>query len=354
MGGCLSKAPEVDVEGIKRSEVIDAQAAADFKHEKEKVKLLLLGAGESGKSTIFKQMKILHGVVTEEDRRFLTPIVHQNTIEAMKILVAQVEARNLTSQLQAKSSLEKVKLCADEATIDLELGEAIKELWNDPVVQSVWEKQAEYQIVESIKYFLDIIDRIMQPNYLATPQDMLFTRVRTTGIVTDRYVIDGTAFEMYDVGGQRNERRKWIHCFDDVTAVIFVASVSEYDQVLFEDSQTNRIDEALNLFQETCNNKCFKDSSIILYLNKRDLFEEKVKKVHIQSLPKYRDCKGPEGDVEAGLKYFKDLFVAKKGNFKKDIYVHIVCATDTDNVGNVFSACKDIILKESLRETGFA
>ena len=42
----------------------------------------------------------------------------------------------------------------------------------------------------------------------------MYSRVRTSGIVTERYNIDGTTFEMYDVGGQRNERKKWIHCFE--------------------------------------------------------------------------------------------------------------------------------------------
>jgi len=40
---------------------------------------------------------------------------------------------------------------------------------------------------------------------------------------------------MVDVGGQRSERRKWIHCFDKVQAIIFLVAVSEYDQVLAED-----------------------------------------------------------------------------------------------------------------------
>ena len=71
----------------------------------------------------------------------------------------------------------------------------------------------------------------MQPTFLPTQQDVLLARIRTSGIATERYTIDGKFFEMYDVGGQRNERRKWIHCFDDVTAVIFVAALSEYDQV---------------------------------------------------------------------------------------------------------------------------
>jgi hypothetical protein len=60
---------------------------------------------------------------------------------------------------------------------------------------------------------------------------------------------------MYDVGGQRNERKKWIHCFDDVTAVIFVASLSEYDQVLYEDHTVNRMDEAVTLFADIANSK---------------------------------------------------------------------------------------------------
>lgn len=60
------------------------------------------------------------------------------------------------------------------------------------------------------------------------------------GIVVDKYCIDGTTFEMYDVGGQRNERKKWIHCFDNVTAVIYVAALSEYNQGMFEDANTNR------------------------------------------------------------------------------------------------------------------
>jgi hypothetical protein len=61
---------------------------------------------------------------------------------------------------------------------------------------------------------------------------------------------------MYDVGGQRNERKKWIHCFDDVTAVIFVASLSEYDQVLYEDNTVNRMDEAVTLFADIANSRC--------------------------------------------------------------------------------------------------
>lgn len=41
---------------------------------------------------------------------------------------------------------------------------------------------------------------------------------------------------MFDVGGQRSERKKWIHCFENVTSIIFCVALSEYDQVLLEES----------------------------------------------------------------------------------------------------------------------
>ena len=88
---------------------------------------------------------------------------------------------------------------------------------------------------------------------------------------------------MFDVGGQRNERKKWIHCFENVTAVIFVAAISEYDQVLYEDDTTNRMHEALELFDEICNSRWFRETSIILFLNKRDLFNEKISRVPVIS-----------------------------------------------------------------------
>ena len=93
--------------------------------------------------------------------------------------------------------------------IDEKLGSAIQALWADPGIRKTWDRRAEFQIVESVKYYFNEIERIMGEGYVATQQDMLLARVRTSGIVTERYVIDSKSFEMYDVGGQRNERKKW-------------------------------------------------------------------------------------------------------------------------------------------------
>lgn len=60
---------------------------------------------------------------------------------------------------------------------------------------------------------------------------------------------------MFDVGGQRDERRKWIQCFNDVTAIIYVTSSSSYDMVLMEDVTQNRLKESLELFKSIWNNR---------------------------------------------------------------------------------------------------
>lgn len=81
---------------------------------------------------------------------------------------------------------------------------------------------------------------------------------------------------MYDVGGQRSQRRKWVYCFEDVRAVLFVVALSGFDMTLLEDTTVNRLEESLNLFEQIVNNRWFKEASFVLFLNKLDLFREKI------------------------------------------------------------------------------
>ena len=92
------------------------------------------------------------------------------------------------------------------------------------------------------------------------------------------FAFQGLDIRMVDVGGQRSERKKWIHCFDDSTAVIFVASLSDYDMVLTEDRSMNRMRESIRVFGQICNNRFFQTTAMILFLNKSDLLAIKLKK----------------------------------------------------------------------------
>ena len=340
----------------KKNKEINAEMAKHAKMEASKVKLLLLGAGESGKSTIFKQMKVIYGKnFTSEERKMMIPTIYSNIILSCKILAEQARNLNLMDEIKSLDSFNTIEETDPSAPINVELGDAIKIFWNDPGIQKVWSRNAEYQIVDSVQYYFERMDKIKANSYLPDKDDILYSRVRTTGIVTEQYVIGGTTFEMYDVGGQRNERKKWIHCFEGVTAIIFVAALSEYDQKLFEDTSSNRMMEALTLFESICNNVFFQNASIILFLNKRDLFEKKVKNVSIKDQLPFEDYDGKDHDYDDGVAYFLKKFKERKhpGPEEHTIYHHVTCATDTRNVRVVFDSCKEIIMKENLKDSGF-
>jgi GTPase SAR1 family protein len=174
--------------------------------------------------------------------------------------------------------------------------------------------------------------------------------VKTSGIIEADFQVMDSKFKVVDVGGQRSERKKWINCFEDVTAVLFLAALSEYDQLLEEDEKTNRMSEALDLFSQICNEKCLKNTSLILFLNKSDLFAEKLKKVSISVFdPGY---KGPPHDLEASIRHIENIFHAQNHNKEREIYTHVTCATDQENVKKVFLSVRDIIIRQSLKSGG--
>jgi hypothetical protein len=238
----------------------------------------------------------------------------------------------------------------EDDDISPEIVADIMALWRDPGIQATYEKRSQFQLMDSAQYFLERVETIAPANYVPTEQDVLRTRVRTTGIVENNFEIEGVEYKMFDVGGQRSERKKWLHCFEGVTAVLFVAAVSEFDQTCFEDDETNRVHEALNLFEEICNNQWFKSTSMILFLNKRDLLHVKLQRgILVKDF--FPDFFG-ENSLNVVASFFTEKFVSLNRRLDKRIYTHVTCATDTGNVAAVFNAVKDIILQKQLSGAG--
>ena len=156
------------------------------------------------------------------------------------------------------------------------------------------------------------------------------------------------SIRMFDVGGQRSERKKWIHCFESVTSIIFCTALSEYDQVLLEELGQNRMVESLVLFESVINSRWFLRTSIILFLNKIDVFKSKLPKVPLEKyFPEYTG--GP--DINKAAKYILWRFMLAN-RAKLSVYPHLTQATDTGNIRLVFAAVKDTILQNALKDSG--
>ncbi|KAJ8792033.1 hypothetical protein J1605_020182 [Eschrichtius robustus] len=374
---------------------------------------------------------------------------------------------DLDRKADAKMVCDVVSRMEDTEPFSPELLSAMMRLWGDSGIQECFNRSREYQLNDSAKYYLDSLDRIGAADYQPTEQDILRTRVKTTGIVETHFTFKNLHFRLFDVGGQRSERKKWIHCFEDVTAIIFCVALSGYDQVLHEDETTscllvprdccehllsfgvqccgeeeppscgtyaamrlwedwgqgrwpgpggsvgqlgvradvarglapppaaavlvdlpfacpalslaaNRMHESLKLFDSICNNKWFTDTSIILFLNKKDIFEEKIKKSPLTiCFPEYtgvpplgfQPAKQPPQCGAVALKsspppslspntfteavaHIQAQYESKNKSAHKEIYTHITCATDTNNIQFVFDAVTDVIIAKNLRGCG--
>lgn len=349
MACCLSDEAK---EQKRINQEIDRQLRRDKRDARRELKLLLLGTGESGKSTFIKQMRIIHGTgYSDDDKRSFIKLVYQNIFMAMQSMIKamdllQIQYKN--EKNQAHADLVRTVDYETVTTFDNQFVEAIKSLWEDPGIQECYDRRREYQLTDSAKYYLSDLERITATGYLPSQQDILRVRVPTTGILEYPFDLDSIIFRMVDVGGQRSERRKWIHCFENVTSIIFLVALSEYDQILFESDNENRMEESKALFKTIITYPWFQNSSVILFLNKKDLLEEKIMCSHLVDY--FPEFEGPKQDHIAAREFILKMYLVQNPDPDRMIYSHFTCATDTENIRFVFAAVKDTILQSNLKE----
>lgn len=469
MGCAASKQPNIDINDplylAKQADRAISEALALSNKQRKPKKLLLLGTGESGKSTVLKQLKILHkNGFSHQERQQYSQVIWADAVNCMAKLIIQArklkipldcDAQNNTlskhrdvlfvyqhallddidtemaggekflvdyhskyspfvewkrqqdstgqteafeEDLEGSTDQELHTLITEnfasdgEAAADsvfneasstvgsnsqhhrhldgsmttfirktnptviakqisrAQVAEAITQLWHhDKGIKAVYERASEFQLELNADYYFNNVAKFANEDYLANNEDILKARIKTTGITETNFTISGEEFKILDAGGQRSERKKWLRSFEDITAVLFVLAVSEYDQYLFEDNKVNRMHEAMMLFKTLVNSKWFIDTPFILFLNKTDLFEQKIKKKSMRTyLPDYT---GKAGLVEEGLRYFEKTF-ERFNRTKKPIYIHRTCATDTKSMKFVLAAVTDLFIQNNLKATG--
>lgn len=370
---------EDDKRARKQNKEIEKQIQKDKQVYRATHRLLLLGAGESGKSTLVKQMRILHveDPFSVEERAEKKADIRQNIRDAI-LTIAQamgnIDPPLTLDRPESRPSHEFIlhECPATDFDYPPEFWEHTQRLWDDPAMKKCYERSNEYQLIDSAKYFLDKVGEVRKDDYNPSEQDILRCRVLTSGIFETKFRVDRVKFHMFDVGGQRDERRKWIQCFNDVTAIIFVASSSSYNMVLREDPAQNRLRESLDLFRSIWNNRWLRTISVILFLNKQDLLQEKIQSgkskledyfpefVHYMLPPEAQPEIDQGSDKEfTRAKYFiRDNFLQisqqpsgadAKQHSAHHCYPHFTCAVDTENIRRVFNDCRDIIQRVHLR-----
>ncbi|XP_072977941.1 guanine nucleotide-binding protein alpha-1 subunit isoform X1 [Typha angustifolia] len=382
MGSFCSRPQSInkaDAEENAQAAEIERRIAQETKAEQHIHKLLLLGAGESGKSTIFKQIKLLFQTGFDEaELRSYTPVIHANVYQTIKILYdgAKELAQNESSSSkyvispdnkEVGEKLSEIGSRLDYPLLTKEIAQEIKKLWQDAAIQETCSCGNLLQVPDCAQYFMENLERLCEVDYVPTKEDVLYARVRTTGVVEIQFSPvgenrkSGEVYRLYDVGGQRNERRKWIHLFEGVTAIIFCAAISEYDQMLFEDETKNRMMETKELFDWVLKQSCFEKTSFMLFLNKFDIFEKKVQKVPLSVCEWFKDYQptaSGKQEVEHAYEFVKKKFEelyfqsSKPDRVDRVFKIYRTTALDQKLVKKTFKLVDETLRRRNLIEAG--
>jgi len=298
---------------------------------------------------------------TDADRKLMKYMVNRGIASAMRTLCEEA----LTGEERAKHSsvddvepeslaenkeliLEFSKANAEsllESKLDSKTFDNIKTVWEDPKIRYIFDKFGQIlDLPATTPYFMGKLDAIKESDYLPNDEDILKVRSRSTGAVKLEFTIEGSKFELYDVGGQKIERKKWLANFSHVRAILYVAAISEYDMVMWEDKSTNRLQDALDLFGTVVATDELKPSAVVLFLNKCDLFQEKFDKVPLSNyFPNFTGA-----TLEDAYQFLAKEFINRNPYPHKDIYAHVTCAMDKRNVDIVFHSVKATVIRGGL------
>lgn len=333
---------------VVRNEVDDEMDKRQKEMDKE-FKILLLGAGESGKSTIFKQVRILRskGYDNQELQRLKYNIYSYVTVNMGRLANAAYN-NGFEVGPEKEDRAQKIRLIDDLVAFGMDfqdfpfsLGRDITALWKDPGIKKAFDIRAQFHMDDGFEYFMKQLPRLLDPKYTPTIEDILNLRQKTIGIVELQFEYMEHTFKFLDVAGQRTERKKWLNQFESISAVVYVVSLSDYNQTLMEDNKTNRMEEALTLFETTLSNPAFKNAPVVLFFNKKDLFERKLKKFPLSD---YFPAYDGGNDLNLACNFVKQMFVSKLKNLKKsNIHTHFTCATDVNQAQMILKKVEDIV-----------
>ena len=362
MGGSPSKPPSAvspaDDSIASASRALDLQLLDQQLANLFTFKILCLGAGESGKSTVVKQLKLIHKKPIDEDElQLIATALHQNVIDCMKAVSYAATAFQLPPLSPEHQATEQRILSHDEhSRLTEDMATLILDLFNSPTYQAAYARRSEYWILDSFPYYLKHIHRFCQPDFTPTEEDSVMARVRTTGIVEsllEQKIVqevedepEQLIFQVVDVGGQRNERKKWMHCFSDVSAILFIVNLAGYNAVLFEDNNKNRMLEELELFQQVTNNPLFAATPIFLFLNKKDLFETAIQDFPMSTY--FPDYLGGN-NLSLALEYVENQFKQRLPD-KKTVHIASVSARWKRDIKSAFEDVKAQLYDSNRKE----
>jgi len=334
--------------------------------QKNTMSIILLGIGGSGKSTFSKHMQIIHqGGIDVETAKTYRGILLTNILLGLKAIGAQKQDLDNTENYK-KSRW--VSTFDENAPWDDELIGRIKALWADEGIHETWNEIKDTTLIQ-LDYLMNNFERYIDPNFVPNDEDILRARQRTTGGDIYTFEEEKTIWELTDVGGQYSERTKWSNYFPEEKiphAIIFFLAIDEYNipnTELKTDQYHTKFELSLSVFRDMlCSPGPVLDHEIcrIVFLNKVDIFEEKMK--DDRKWNEFKEALEYTGErektsctnfIERKLRDINEVSLGKKNDNRDDLRIHVTNALDRELMQNIAKDIKSSILKYVMRGIGW-
>eukprot|EP01126_Amoeba_proteus_P017036 TRINITY_DN1804_c1_g1_i4.p1 TRINITY_DN1804_c1_g1~~TRINITY_DN1804_c1_g1_i4.p1 ORF type:complete len:353 (-),score=77.17 TRINITY_DN1804_c1_g1_i4:71-1129(-) len=323
-------------------------------------KVLLLGTGNSGKSTFCKQLSLLYGGNNQYLEYQRVPKTFLQLIEDSILFSIQAISRYITEQDQVGWPPSDLVSITDrgQSLSKQNFFDDVTLFFQDDMVKRVLAEKGDYLFLPGGTYgmthIINNLPKYYAPNFVPSDEDLVTVRIKTTGINETYFEANRTHFVICDVGGQRSERRKWIKCFSDVDAVVFFVAINEYDMQVEEARNVDALMDSLDQWKSITSLDILHETCFILFLNKIDLFKEKIKHVPLTSIfgdySSFSETLESREEVEKGIAYFEKAY---RKTFKgKHLHVHPTCILDQNLCQKIFSSIQDVIVMSALDYSG--
>lgn len=316
------------------------------------VTVMVIGCGNSGKSTFLKQLKILYmNGFTNSEVQLWRELIHTHFLFGIQEIITCVKNHPSNDMIDLERYAPELEILSKAVVVGPKESQAARVLWN--VTEQVVHDQ-NYQGYASscnMDYFMGRLEDIVKEDYLPTNEDILRARQRTAGITEVTFPYNRNTLTIMDCGGQASERPKWDLVVNRAISCTYFASLPSYDTPNPLDPNKTNLDESLEVWDAVVKNPSFEHCSLTLILNKFDLFKEKISRGGFTKL--FPDYKGDETNANDCATHISSIYKSRVPN-DRAVYSHVTSAINTRMIEIIFEDMLTHILSSALRLNGFA
>eukprot|EP00474_Spongospora_subterranea_P000350 CRZ00808.1 hypothetical protein [Spongospora subterranea] len=318
-------------------------------------RVLILGVGGAGKTTLFRQIQTRSW--SNKDLQVIRSVIHGIIIIGIKALVEAAKELAITHPTLgtalpsdgniARSAIYVMDTLRHDDVLSVKMGRHIARLWASPSIRNTYKLRSQIatSIPSSVAYFLDKVGSVTEVGYVPTSADYLHCTVRSSGITEANVEVAGKPIQFLDVGGRRAERKKWLPCFHNLGAIVFLASIGDFQESLEEDPTANRLLESLAVFEELVNCRNCIGVPVIVVFTKIDLLPQTMRKYSLTNLfPQFADDQNPS----KAIAFLKSTFLSRVTRSGAEQVTVLTCSVlDRASASGTIRTIRDVIQHSS-------